>query len=105
MKTTNAGKRIRSTVPPLIRAAVMTANIIWKTMTADAGTRRWVRPGRGCPIPCRPASPRFPMRPPPASLPKARLKPNTAQITVTSPMQKKLCIITARTPFERTIPP
>jgi hypothetical protein len=44
MNTKNPAKRIRSATPPAIRAAVMTANIIWKTITVSGETCRPWKP-------------------------------------------------------------
>src|SRR5579875_152685 len=104
-KTTNPLNRMRSTVPPLMSAAVITANIIWNTMTADGDTTSPWKPGSPRCMPPSPANPSPPITPPPASAPKDRLKPRTAHSTVPSPMQTKLCIMTARTFLARTIPP
>ncbi len=105
MNTTNPVNRTRSTTPPLMSAAVMMANIIWKIMMARGDTATCPNPGKARPKCSSPARWRFPSRPPPMSLPKARLKPNTAQITVTMPMQTKLSIMTERTFLDRTMPP
>jgi hypothetical protein len=105
MNSAKAGKRMRSTVPPLMSAAVIVANISWKTATARPGT--WIpwKPGTPWAMPPRPPNPRSPSIPPPTSDPKARLHPATAHSTVIRAMQTKDCMMTASTFLARTIPP
>jgi hypothetical protein len=64
VNTTNALKRLRSANDPVMSAGVMTANIIWKTMNASAGTEPAYSGFGSWPTPLSAAQSSPPMRPP-----------------------------------------
>ena len=105
MNRTNAGNLIRSVVPPLMSAAVITANIIWKVTIAMGDAPEWLKPVRPWAMPPSPASEKLPISPWPTSCPKTRLHAMSAQRTLTTPIAMKLFIMMASTFFERTMPP
>ena len=84
---------------PVIRAGVMTANIIWKAKNAIPPDGNWALPAMSYAN----AKSKLPISEPPP--PNAKENPITAQITLIRPIAKMFCISIPRMFFERTMPP
>ena len=91
---------MRSATAPVIRAAVMIANDIWKTMNTVSGTEPLVESRSR---PARNSLSKPPTMPQPSE--NARLYPTTIQSTVIRQTATKLCITVLSTFFLRTMPP
>ena len=95
---------MRSANAPVINAGVMMANINWKRKnTANGMVGAYVALG-SMPTPLRNAYWKLPITPF-TSVPNARLNPQTNQISATTPMAMKLCIMMVSMFFLRTKPP
>ncbi|OIQ80324.1 hypothetical protein GALL_379180 [mine drainage metagenome] len=103
MNVTNEPNRIRSADAPLISAAVRIANIIWNATNARGGTVRFI-PGTATSAWVSPTRCSPPTSPPPASRSKASEYPTTVQVTETTAIVTKLCMIMPSACFDRTIP-
>lgn len=90
----------RSAIAPLIRAAVMMANVSWNVAKSSSGTVPCVVLG---PMPSMPMCSRLPRKPSPSE--KASVYPSTSHATVTSGIEMKLIMIMLSTPVVRTMPP
>ena len=91
----------RSANAPVIKAGVITANIIWKMANSSCGI---CCPSRGAePTPRNPRNSRLPRN----SLPEAkeRLYAHSTQMRLTTDMATKLCITVLMTFLPRTSPP
>ena len=74
-------------------------------MTDSGEAPRPGNPGSECPRFAKPANEKFPIKPPPASEPKAKEPAATTQSTVMTPMAMSEFIMTASTFLLLTIPP